>query len=632
MASRISLSNVVRLLCGAGVLAIVIILLASKKPWEVLAEIGAPEKTRHFVAIYSWWAWACNAVLLVLLGSTVSWWLRPLPSALPRPWLPQVSTARWFWPLVVLAMLCTAVTGLKRINFSLWDDEENSLRRVILGEYRSDAKGKYELKEVLWEQSFWNYRKPTNHILQTLLSKASVNAWRMVASPKGLQFEEWAVRLPNYLAGILSISAIAVLLKRLGYARAGVLAAFLLALHPWHIRYAVELRGYIFTILFLPLMMYALLQAIEKGRWRWWAVFGLVQFALLYAYTGCLYVLVAANLGGLIALWRRHDNASDRLIYLPRLLIASILSGMLYLQLMLPNIPQLAEYLQTERALGALTARWHYNLASHLVTGLPWNNSDNPTAGYPELQWLIQEQSWLKFGVVILPAFFFLIGAARLLFVRPAGWLVIFTMLLPALAIYAQARAENQYLYEWYIIFVLPGLVACAALGADGLVKPLERWKATRWAAPALLALVFGIYVAASQPARQWFLSQSLQSIRETVLAVRPSLDPNDPRQEGVMTVALNAHLKAYDPRALGAENLDNLLQIAREADAGNKPLYLIMSNELAASVDSPELVKVLRDGQLFEKIRPFQGYDMTLTMTIWRYKPGAAGRFSTPR
>jgi uncharacterized membrane protein len=106
-------------------------------------------------------------------------------------------------------------------------------------------------------------------------------------------------------------------LKRLGFARAGVIAAFVLSVHPWHVRYAIELRGYIFTLLFGPLMIYCLIQAIESGRWRWWTGFAASEIALLYAYPGCLYMVAIANFAGYRAVPTAFDRRSALATFLP---------------------------------------------------------------------------------------------------------------------------------------------------------------------------------------------------------------------------------------------------------------------------------------------------------------------------
>jgi hypothetical protein len=625
--SWISPINGLRLLCGAGVVTVLILLLMAKKPWEILAEIGAPEKPRDFVGIYFWWAGAINALLLTGLGLTVPWWLRAGAPSPVRRWLPARPRGRVFFLLVLAAMGLSAFFGWQRLDFSLWDDEDNSLRRVILGRYSRGAERQDDtpkLKERSWNDALWNYTRPSNHVLQTLLSRVSLSAWRAAAQPKGLQFKESALRFPGYLAAILSVGAIAILLRRLGFARAGVMAAFLLALHPWQIRYAAEARGYIFTLLFGPLMLYCLLMAMEKGRWRWWFGFAASEFLLLYAYPGCLYMLVLANVCGLLALTFRLDGFSERLVHIPRMLVASSLAGMLYLQLMLPNLPQLTRYLSTERALGVLDARWHRNMLAHLATGIPWNNSDDPASGYPELLWMIETRPWLQIALLVIPGFLLLAGVLRLLASRPAGWLVVAVLLLPALAVYVVSRSNNNYLYEWYVIFVLPGLVASVALGAEWPMRLLDRWRwGHRIAIPILMCAVLMGYAVASQPARKWMLTHPLQLSKDSILAVRPSLDPYDPRQKDLITVSLGMHLESYDPNILSAQDVANLTRIAQEADALNKPLYVITGNDLAVSLDYPDLRTFIRNPAYFDAVSVLPGYDPTLTHYLWRYRPG---------
>jgi len=51
MMPKLSSSTRARWLCAAGALAIIILLLVSKKPWDILAAIGIPDKPKHFAAI-----------------------------------------------------------------------------------------------------------------------------------------------------------------------------------------------------------------------------------------------------------------------------------------------------------------------------------------------------------------------------------------------------------------------------------------------------------------------------------------------------------------------------------------------------------------------------------------------------
>ena len=288
-------------------------------------------------------------------------------------------------------------------------------------------------EEATWETALWNYWKPANHQLQTVLSKACLESWRAVARPIGLQFSEPAVRFPCLVAGILSVGALALLLKRLGFARAGVIAAFLLSVHPWHVRYAIELRGYIFTLLFGPLMIYCLIQAIDSGRWRWWMGFAASEFALLYAYPGCLYMVVIANFCGAIALFRRHSTGDARWQHLSRLARgkhrrrndlfatdASLRSQLLnYFErngLWVRSGPLAQEH-------GRPSPRRH-----------PLEQFGHRSAGYQELQWAAEAHPYVFLFLRSAALGFFVLGALRLGLSRPAGWIVLGVLLIPGVA------------------------------------------------------------------------------------------------------------------------------------------------------------------------------------------------------
>lgn len=625
--NRLTPARIAAVLLGLAAVIVGIILATSKPPWAILQKIGTPKSTADFMRIYEWWAGAMNVFFLLLLAATARWWLRP--AAVPsRRWLPDIGTPRWFWPLVLVAMALTAFWGFQRLPFSLWDDEETSLRRAILGEYRPNADGTLKLREAGWDDTLWNYRKPTNHQLQSLLSKAFLESWRAVARPQGLQFSESVLRFPGYLAGILSIGALAFLLKHLGFPRAGVAAAFLLAIHPWHIRYAAEARGYIFTLLFLPLAIYCLLQAIENGRWRWWLAFAATEFALLYAYPGCLYLVVVINLCGLAWLGMRHQAIAPPQVW--RLFAVSMAAGMVYLQLMLPCVPQLAAYLATGPAGGQLTARWHRNMGSHMLCGIPWNNSDAPEAGHPELQWIAQAHPTVFGAAAVAVIFCLILGCLRLAARKPAGPLLAACFLLPALLVYWVARGNGNYLYEWYLIFALPGLVAFTALGTDAIASLTQKWH--RFAPPAALVLALALAAWATHTPRRWFLTHSLQPIRESVELTRPSFDPADPRQRKIITVAIGSPARVYDPHTRGASDVENFLAAMREADATGKILYANYGNGWASAVDTPRSHQMIEDDRLFEKIATLTGFDPTLTRFIRRYKPGAIAGYPVPK
>jgi hypothetical protein len=306
------------------------------------------------------------------------------------------------------------------------------------------------------------------------------------------------------------------------------------------------------------------------------------------------------------------------------MLVASTLAGMVWLQLMAPNLPQAAAYFQSERALGTLDARWHRNVVAHFLSGIPWNNSDNASLGYPELQWITGADPGVMLLIFSLAGLLLAAGAVRLFTRRPAGWLAAIVLLVPALAVYALARINANYLYEWYLIFALPGVCACFALALEWPAQLLDR---NRWGRAASVSLCAGLVVAFilfSQPARHWLLTHPLQPIKDAVLTIRPSLDRNDPRQAEILTASVSVHLESYDPHAVDIHDGETLTRLAQKADAQNKPLFVISGNDLALAHQAPDLRNLLFNSPHFEIVTRLPGFDPTLTQTILLYRSGS--------
>ena len=162
----------------------------------------------------------------------------------------------------VVTILYTT-TAAPRLRQSLWDDEIYAVRKIVLGTDRIQSDGSVKIKQLPWWRTLALRRGARNHGLQSVLSRF-VGGTQTVVHPDGLQFSETAIRLPSFIAGALSIPALALLVARLGFPWAGVIAATLLALHPWHLKLATEARGYPFVFLFIPLMALCIATLSER--------------------------------------------------------------------------------------------------------------------------------------------------------------------------------------------------------------------------------------------------------------------------------------------------------------------------------------------------------------------------------
>jgi hypothetical protein len=615
----------VRLLLGVFALGLGLYVLFAKKPWSVAVEPGESLRLRDYVTIYFWVAAAANLVLVGVLAATATWWMRPLSSSFLSTLLPS-RAPKWFWPLVIVAMALTAWTGWPRLGQSIWHDEAYPIRRTIVGAYKEQPDATLKLDPVTWKETFFYFKKP-NHVLHSVICRVFNDTWRTFARPEGLQFSETAIRLPTYLAGIAGVATLALLLLRLGFPFAGVIAAFLAALHPWYLRYASEARSYAFVLCLLPLLLYFFLQAIRRGQWRWWLAFAVTEFLLMAFYPTCAYVLVVLNLCAPVILWRQAAVPRDRQTLGMRWLVANLLAGMAFLQMTLPIVPQLLLYLKEVPALGQVDYRWMQNFLAHLLSGSPWSYTFQYKTPYLELfPWAVDHPG-LMVLIVFLAAAFFILGARRL---AAKGFLecaLILTMLMPAVLCFIQVRASGGHMYEWYVIFILPGAIALTALGMDGILAAAHS-RPARLAALMVVVFFLGSYAVWTAPQRTLLMSRSMQPNRESVELTRKTLDPLDPSQKAILTATFFGEPFPYDPNIIVFRSMSSFEKLIRRADAEQKQLFINLGYLVTVEGEHFNKYRFLKDSGLFEDWGLLRGMESLQSRHVFRYKPGSAADF----
>jgi 4-amino-4-deoxy-L-arabinose transferase-like glycosyltransferase len=112
------------------------------------------------------------------------------------------------------------------------------------------------------------------------------------------------VRLPSLILGTAIVPLVFVLARRMGNARAGLLAAALMALTPFAIWYSDEARAYATMMFLVALSTLALLRAVEGGERRWWVVYGLSACGALWTHYTAVFVIVAQAVW---ALWTHRE-------------------------------------------------------------------------------------------------------------------------------------------------------------------------------------------------------------------------------------------------------------------------------------------------------------------------------------
>jgi Dolichyl-phosphate-mannose-protein mannosyltransferase len=614
------LPRIVRAVLIGVAVVVAIILLAAPKPWEV--ELPVPEwNLKQCIRFSLWWAGLLALPVLSVLALTVRRWTAPVQEL--RHVGLESRMPRLFWPIVGVITILYAATAAPRLRQSLWDDEVYTVRKIVLGTDRIQSDGSAKIKQLPWSSTLWHCEGARNHGLQSILCRLSLGVYRAIVRPDGLQFSETAVRLPSFIAGALSIPALALLVARLGFPWAGVVAAELLALHPWHLKLATEARGYPFVFLFIPLTALCVARAAPSGNWRWLAAFPALEFALLYAWPGTLLTVLLANAALLALIFRFATSRETASTALSRWLAVNAFVGLALLPFVAPWIPQVLQYIATTQGF-PLFVGWFKNTGALLLLGSLWSKTGLLDSPYLELLPRAARHPFELWAVVILAVLFIVAGALRMIRTNAVCASVLAVLLIPGPLLVFLAKARGTYLQEWYVASMLPGLVAVAAIGMVNVVSGFQRVRALRWAPIPLGLLLIAGYAAFTAPIRQRLISRSVEPFRESVEMTRPSLDPNAPENQRIITASSLMFPLVYDPLVRKALTIEDYKALMLEADSRNVPLFV--NNGFIAGVKDryPEVHDFLEDQQYFECLATLRGTEPMFDRTVYRYRSGS--------
>lgn len=144
------------------------------------------------------------------------------------------------------------------------------------------------------------YDLPNNHLFHTLLAHLSADL---------LGPGDRSLRLPAYLAGVLTVPATWALGRRLHGAPVGLLAAAIVAVSPALVLFSANARGYaIVALAFLALALLAV-ELRRRSSALLWAAFAVTAALAGWTMTAALYPAVAA---GLWILWPAREGEAVR--------------------------------------------------------------------------------------------------------------------------------------------------------------------------------------------------------------------------------------------------------------------------------------------------------------------------------
>lgn len=379
-----------------------------------------------------------------------------------RPSRPAVDDGRrWMGVVGAATVLAVALVAFRIGRHGFWFDEGSTIGTVDR-----------PLGDALWRIANWELNQSTYHLL--------LLGWQRLVGG------EAALRSLSAVFAVVAVPLVWVLGRRLVGARAGAVAAVLLALHPFAVQWGQQLRGYSLLLLLTIASTLLFVRAVESPTWGRSIAYGVVTAVAVY--TQFFAVLIAtAHLASLPirgAVPRRlllGAGASAGLLLLPALEFFVNRQGDPLDWVAVPGREQL---LGTAEAL----------------------------AGGAGAQ-LIVYGAVTAIGVVVL--------LQRVLdrTDHDAAWraaLPVLLLVVPPLATLAVSLTLKPLVEARFLIIVLPGLVLVAASALDRV-------------RPSLAALGFGaLFVVSGLGLRDWYDREPFEQWREAVAAVAAEAGPGD--------------------------------------------------------------------------------------------------------
>ncbi len=289
------------------------------------------------------------------------------------------------------------------------------------------------------------------------------------------------VRLPSLILGTAIIPLVFLIGRRCAGPRAGLLAAALMTLGPFAIWYSDEARAYATMMFLLALSTLALMQAVDGGGRRWWALFALSGCAALWSHYTAVFVLAVEWVW---AVWARPR-------YRREALVAAAAIVLLYL----PWFPGFLHQRQNHTGIEVIDS------VAPLNFGVPFSVPLQTLVGHPFFG-LRTFPGWLGAAMLVVLATLILAsalgGLERLRRVAPSlrsesGLMLLLTLATPAGLVLYAVGGTSLFLPR-NLSASLPALAVLAAVLIIRLAPTVRPWLAAG-AAAALLILLGAVTV-----------------------------------------------------------------------------------------------------------------------------------------
>jgi 4-amino-4-deoxy-L-arabinose transferase-like glycosyltransferase len=340
-----------------------------------------------------------------------------------------------------------------------------------------------------------------------------LHLWQQVTTPTLAHGLEFLYAWPSLVAGVLVMTLIYALGRRLFDASTALLALWLAAVNPFQIWYSQEVRMYTIGATLALFCLWAALRFIDqRNPMRWLAAYVVGAAAGLYILYYFAFWLVGVNIAVLWLFWRDNSRGAQR----NRRIAAWVSAQLAALLLFAPWLPTFVRQ-AVDPPVPPWRTPWESAgvfLASLAETGAAFVVGQSPPG---ELLW-----PWALLALLTLAAAFLLHRGARSKQTQIGLALVSIVVLAPILQLYLLTLTVTPVYHIRYVSLYAPLFLLVPAFLASTL------WRTRRVAASAVMLL---LWVAASLGAAATFWSEPRHRAddhRSAVAAIAAQWRPGD--------------------------------------------------------------------------------------------------------
>jgi hypothetical protein len=138
------------------------------------------------------------------------------------------------------------------------------------------------------------------------------------------------------------------------------------------------------------------------------------------------------------------------------------------------------------------------------------------------------------------------------------------------------------------------------------------------------MAALLAVFTVTTQSPRRAMRGGSIIPERESVLLTRPSLDPEAPENQAILTASFFQPPAYYDPLYRWITEPEGLSAVMAEADRRGVPLFVNIGRPHGARKEAPELWAQVEDRSLFERVAVLHGLEKRGKRIVYRYLPAS--------